>query len=1591
MRKLLSVILAIAMVFSTVAFALPSAVTVSDTVEEKNSSEEKAVADLTAAKALKRGINMLTGNKNAFDGETETDISWASAGSIPASDLAVVDDPTGERGGKVFQATQAVNDKGYPNFTIQFGGDLDTDIGHTYLYIAFDYQKYVPVTEGYIENTSFWFLNTTSAAGQFAIINTPLYANEGWKHVGEFFDFSVNNTGDSMYDTTANPYYTNQDLNKSLVIQTGKNTGNTVPAYLLFDNIIVAPAYKVTYYNNAGTDVVKTDYIAVDEEGNLLEVFVPSAIFSGSTVYSDWSLTKGGAEAGAITLDESFNQDIVLYATTEANANETGKITLDKKLTKAGDTAVATASFAGNPVFDPFTITWSSAHPAVAEVSYDKATGIATVTAKSEGYADLTFKSGTLTFTDRIYVTDDAIVASSVTSGSEISEFAGVDLDLYEYVTVNVTNTSSSAKKVTVCLNSEGVDNEIGFNFAQWDIEVPANVTNYDVYIDLTEEALWTDKSENVVITANSGVTLNNAKLWPVLTPEVALELTSSADLISAANGTVTVTGAFTCDLEGVYDDTFTFTVDADPTIASYTLNGNTVTVKAGTAGTCVVTVTATSNEDSSVKAVKKILVDIGNTSGYGLTLDADSTTISGDAIATITPIVHSASGNVDSFSIEYAMSADGYASLLKNGDGTATVTPLKDGSVTITATAVVDGKTLTDSVTLTLSDIPRRTVAYDLKLMLIGNSYLEHPYLATADKELYNGFLSPTDPPRGMAATSPELDYYAQLCKRLEAGFDGSFTAKKQGGSVIEQAWKKGLTSVNADGKPDVGNLDGWDQNVSLAAMQVQWAPILEYMDKEQPNLITIQLSENAGHTQEESATFFYDELFKVIDAHRPENSVVVIISPMGTNVSSRVQKIVGEKYGFYWADNTWIGDTYGWGASNTYLAFDEYPNYTNSGVIEFRTHPGNEGMEEIAKSAYAIFEQQIPTAIKPTLVTLPDSFTIEGEGSITEKGGKVQLTAVPNPTSAIGTVYWSVNNENLATVDENGLVTALLNGTVTVTAKSIYDEATYATKTITISGQPQHYTLTYNSGVTGETVRNIPAAFAYAAGEYVFPALVAPPERNGYKFIGWSETAGGKVVESVEMTAAKTVYAVWAFADNWTFDKDGDLEGIMVAGFNTKVEGGVMSTISYNGQAVGFRDDTLLLNADLYKTFKTNISMSTVNDGDIFTLTLTTTAGEKTYTAETLVGANDYTFDISDAEGMITGFSLVTSNDADGVGMTVDYAKFIKSELREDVTKETLDVSADTMLEAGDNLITVENVNFTNGAALYLEAGSYKIGNITGTVNIKASVNANVVITGATKPEGYVEIDIGAANGAKRYAEVNGNQYEIKTDANVYGIIVGDENLLVEIVSVGSETVTRYFLVKTDGTYTEIPMGNYNNNADESTFVKNDKTEQKNGAQFAASVNTDFESAADYTITEHGFIVGLEDTLINNGEQLNFQATKFASGKAYVRGEYNKVINKASADADGAYVFAGILYGAPEGQYGRRLVVKTYTKVTIDGEDFVVYGQPMVESFYSLAKKLQAQGNLSNEVKDLVEDIIAKGEDFGNEEGLPGDDLWS
>ncbi|WP_418539873.1 Ig-like domain-containing protein [Massilistercora timonensis] len=65
----------------------------------------------------------------------------------------------------------------------------------------------------------------------------------------------------------------------------------------------------------------------------------------------------------------------------------------------------------------------------------------------------------------------------------------------------------------------------------------------------------------------------------------------------------------------------------------------------------------------------------------------------------------------------------------------------------------------------------------------------------------------------------------------------------------------------------------------------------------------------------------------------------------------------------------------------------------------------------------------------------------TVTGEGKrdTIKKGETLQLTAerVPEDTTETGTIQWSSSNEKIATVDQAGLVTAIADGTATITAQ--------------------------------------------------------------------------------------------------------------------------------------------------------------------------------------------------------------------------------------------------------------------------------------------------------------------------------------------------------------------------------------------------------------------------------------------------------------------------------------------------------------------------------------------------------------------------
>lgn len=1780
MKKFLSVLLAVLMVFSTVAFAAPSAVTVADTAKENAEVQEKNADLMGAGYKVKRGINMLTGTKEALTGENYGTYGGLFNTAYGDTTVKQAVNPK-DSNDKVFVfniPSPAREDRtgDYVNFRLQFGPWLSSTnnftplsnyMSHKHMYVAFDVMKeVVDPNAKYTSQDSFWVMNSAVSSGNNSFL-TPknITPTSGWQHFGQVYDLMLTNQEEGTNTGTADP--------TQIIFHMYVDNANETDVNFYFDNMIVAPAYKVTYYNAAGTQVVKEDYIAVDANGNLLTSFLPAGFVAGRGTYAGWSESVGGTPVTtAYTLDENRNSDFVFYATQETDAFDGATLSVDAKLDKVGATATVTANLVGNPDVDADYVTWSSSNSSVISVTNNKDGKTATLKAVAEGKATITYS----------YQYDSNGSVATVTGEFEVAigaktDFSGLNTDVYEFVTANVTNTGAKSSVTINYTTSTGTGSAT--------VEVPANVKNYDVYKDFSKDANWAGTISSITVTPASGVTVNNKKVWATLSTDLALKFSTAVDFIGTPGAKLNIAAVVDCDLEGVYDKTYTWTTNVTNDCATVTTEADgslTITANAGADG--FVTVTAKSNDTSdNVSITKKILVktpiasdkkiaytwSLNDTEGtnnwysggghhnqskiengtatlvktvaklngassttavsvatdgkltstgsgsisesgknstefsmtdypyfcftakttnpgtysvkgyftadgvnhaeartkthsfeltdeyqviamdlsslanstdlkgknYGgimfvnltesvidaSTIDSSNVASSPLTYSSYKPIIidefffanYDASNNlevgVDLVADKYSLTGDGIFTLtidvfsnqpianenvvysadndivtvFNNGDGTATVTPVGNGTVTITAKSVVD-ESATDSVTLTISGVQKKLVAYDLSMVSLGNSYLCHNYAEWFDKSSYNGWIDETDIVRGMAASEPDLDYYGRIQYYVNNNFNCSLKANRFANNLIEIAWMKGLQDPS-----DTSNHTNFDypkaKNAILDAMSAQ----LQYIRDEQTNIITIQLSENARFgNYGEIASFFYDTVFAAIDEVRPAESVVVVITPFGSSAATNAEILKAAEYGFYVANCTDMTD-------RKWQAYDQYPNFNNPNASnDFRSHPGDLGMDEIGKRVFAQLKDAIPATISADYIYVPDSLSITGGNSITADEGTLQLGVTAQPSENSTTkVFWSVDNENVATIDENGLLTAVNNGTVNVTAVCAYDEAVKTTLAVTVSGQVPAYTITYAGGTT-DTVTNLPIADQYAKGEYTLST--SAPERNGYKFKGWATSIGGTPVKTVTMDSDKTVYAIWEFATEWNFDTEGDLEGISLGGFHTycryeELPGMVVATVTSYGDGVSVFDNTLLVPSADYNEFVVRLQPNDTSASDKLNLTITNDAGAKfEYSLPmTSTAMTEYVFDISDVTGTITGFNLKPT--VVELSLYIDYIKFQKgkTKLDSDKTVASLEITEDTTISAGEYSYTVTGaVTVPAAATLYLEDGTYYFnGGLSGKV--VASPNANVIVKGA-KPDGYVEFSIGTANGT-RYAEVNGVQLSIKeNESGLYGVIT-DENLLVQIVEKGGASLaaeaeaenvtTRYFYVNASAkSATELPMGNYMQNVEgQDIRTPDDKTEDMPGIRFKAQVTTASKKASAYRITEYGYIIALEETLIANNEQLNFESVSAkVSGKAFVSGEYDKVWDSSK---DGYHIFTGVLYGAPKDQYAKNLVAKTYTKVTIGSDNFVIYGEEMVANFFDIAKALKAQGGLSAEAQAIVDAIIneATGPDIG------------
>ena len=179
--------------------------------------------------------------------------------------------------------------------------------------------------------------------------------------------------------------------------------------------------------------------------------------------------------------------------------------------------------------------------------------------------------------------------------------------------------------------------------------------------------------------------------------------------------------------------------------------------------------------------------------------------------------------------------------------------------------------------------------------------------------------------------------------------------------------------------------------------------------------------------------------------------------------------------------------------------------------------------------------------------------------------------LTATVLPPNAYNTqVTWSSSDDTIATVDQNGLVTAVSKGTATITATAADSQGAKATCTVTVknrSGMVPQKTLTFDTKGGSEIE---PLTENY--GKTIVLADYTP-KRNGYKFVGWyKDKALTEKIEYAILDYDMTVYAKWQ-----KIEETSDYDTLIVLTINDK-------TSIVNGEAVKNDVAPLIVNSRTY-----------------------------------------------------------------------------------------------------------------------------------------------------------------------------------------------------------------------------------------------------------------------------------------------------------------------------------------------------------------------------------------------------------------------
>ncbi len=1011
----------------------------------------------------------------------------------------------------------------------------------------------------------------------------------------------------------------------------------------------------------------------------------------------------------------------------------------------------------------------------------------------------------------------------------------------------------------------------------------------------------WAEEADGEPI---KSVSLENKDitLYAIYDESVNITLETDINLLDKEGAQTTISAIAHC-INGLDGITFEYSVAEGADFITLTDNEDgTATLVSKGEGLSKVVYTASTGEVGELYILSEYSDGTEDVRIVRILRKADEISVDAQTAEVCAELFSNASGKR---TLSWKLSDYSVASIVVTSGTTALVSPAKNGNVTVTV-CDADNEDVCDSFDIEILNQREKYPVYDIRIQFWGCSTAQH---GPSSSLAWTGSW-------GMAASSKDKDYVHRLVARLEEEF---YPSKVTFDVVATSAYDQEV-SADTDPEKDYSNVNSF-------------VDIMRAVEQNKPNIIVTGQTENIRDTVQEDCllnayTQVYDTMYELVPdaiilAQHCAISHRDYVETLHAKLVDRY-KNMGKVFINYDADLPGHPEFY---ASEWLLLDPPQP-----GVA---AHPGDKGMDELARVECEYLVPYIRSMLEPTYIYFPESISITGDDEITTEAGSVKLKVVTYPSEASKDVIWSIDNTDIAVINEYGILTAINNGEVTVTATSKYNDEVVAAHTVTITGQPKASGVYYDKNTTDE-VSGMPENEQFAKGEYLLSEN--RPLRDCYTFVGWGLTPDAtQPVTTVNAIEDTTVYAIWekttGFEFEGTYDEYfGYVYGFnIVGGFHAEVSNSKMSAICTAGEKVRFNSPKV----DIKNTGCLSFALESGYTDSTATveLTVNTDSDSKTYvyplTTDTMT---TYVADISALSGNIKDFSIYVNAAPEGGTMFsifVDYVRF----------------GANRAIDASEGEFSVSDGNVT------ISGSEHTATNCISGAELDCDVVSVVFDSGLG-----IEIENLGAD-SMLYVGANSSSASLTVTTRRIGANGRYEPAVSKVYTVLPEGVAEDSLVS--GVLTSYDRASMRVNAPQ-------------GMRVMACVTADFYTLED--VSEYGFVVARLDILESGriidlvADEEYLSAKLVQKGASFSRQSGKHIVYEADAEKE---IFTAAFINIPESKaaYETKLVFRPYIKLS-DGR--LIYGACTARSLYEIALSIMLDNTAGSDSKAMAEKIF-------------------